>query len=145
LGINVVAYSPLGRGLLTGTVRDDQSSAGNFRSSDPRFSGDAIHTNLSVVDELSELARVNGCTTGQLCLAWLLAQGSDVYAIPGSRRTQRLLENAAAATIELPPETLRRIDAVAGRDRWAGDRQSFAAVNTSRSDPPPPSAQGPPA
>lgn len=137
LGINVVAYSPLGRGLLTGAVRGDQSAAGNFRSSDPRFIGAAIETNISVVDTLSELARVNDCTTGQLCLAWLLAQGSDVYAIPGSRRAERLVENAAAATIELSPDTLRRIEAVAGRDRWAGDRQSFAAVNTSRTTPPP--------
>jgi aryl-alcohol dehydrogenase-like predicted oxidoreductase len=136
LGINVVAYSPLGRGLLTGTVRGDQSAAGNFRSSDPRFSGSAIEANISVVDTLSELARVNDCTTGQLCLAWLLAQGPDVYAIPGSRRAERLLENAAASTIDLTPETLRQIEAFAGRDRWAGDRQSFAAVNTSRSEPP---------
>lgn len=132
LGINVVAYSPLGRGLLTGTVRGDQSTAGNFRSGDPRFSGAEIAANVAVVDALSELARDNDCTTGQLCLAWLLAQGPDVYAIPGSRRAQRLLENAAAATIELSPQTLRQIDVVAGRDRWVGDRQSFAAVNTSR-------------
>ncbi|MDT5029572.1 MAG: hypothetical protein QOE61_6156, partial [Micromonosporaceae bacterium] len=126
LGINVVAYSPLGRGLLTGAVRGDQSAAGNFRSHDPRFSGAAIEANTSVVDALSELARATDCTTGQLCLAWLLSQSPDVYAIPGSRRLERLLENAAAATIDLSPETLRQIEALAGRDRWVGDRQSFA-------------------
>jgi aryl-alcohol dehydrogenase-like predicted oxidoreductase len=132
LGIDVVAYSPLGRGMLTGAITADQSAQGNFRSNDERFSGAAITTNVAVVEALGSIAARVGATTGQLCLAWLLARGPDAYAIPGSRRAARLVENIAAEGLELTVETLRDIERVAGRERWAGDRTSFAAAHTTR-------------
>ena len=132
LGIGLVPYSPLGRGLLTDTLADDQIAAGPFRAGDPRFSGPALADNLTQVRALHALADSIGVTTGQLALAWLLAQGEDVVPIPGTRGPVRAAENAAAAGIRLDARTLRELATAVPDGRWSGDRQSFAVPVTSR-------------
>jgi len=133
LGIGLVPYSPLGRGLLTGTVTPEAFGHDDFRTNDPRFHGESLQRNRALVEEVRELAMERGVTPAQLALAWLLAQGDDIVPIPGTRRQQRLEENAAATTIELSTEDLDRLQSVAPRSAWAGDRQSFAAHGTIRS------------
>jgi len=133
LGIGLVPYSPLGRGLLTATLTSADIASSDFRRSDPRFSGDALDRNLAQVAALRGVAGGLGITPGQLALAWLLAQGGDVVPIPGSRRPVRIAENAAAAGIRLSPADLARLEAVVPAVAWAGDRRSFAAPATARS------------
>jgi aryl-alcohol dehydrogenase-like predicted oxidoreductase len=133
LGVGLVPYSPLGRGLLTGALPAGAFSAGDFRSGDQRFAGPALEHNLAVVDAVRRLAGERGRTSGQLALAWLLAQGEDVVPIPGTRHAQRAHENAAAADVVLSAQDLRRLEATAPRDAWTGDRRSFAAHGTARS------------
>jgi aryl-alcohol dehydrogenase-like predicted oxidoreductase len=132
LGVGVVAYSPLGRGFLTGAVTSEEFAAEDFRARDPRFHGAHLRTNLALVSELRSMAAERDATVGQLALAWLLAQGEDVVAIPGTRQADRLAENAAAAAITLSATELERIDALAPRHAWSGDRYSFA-TDTARS------------
>jgi aryl-alcohol dehydrogenase-like predicted oxidoreductase len=132
LGIGLVAYSPLGRGFLTGSVNTDTFGADDFRRNDPRFEGTELARNQAVVDEVKRMADERGLTPAQLTLAWLLAQGDDVVPIPGTRRQDRLDENVAAASFELSKDDLDRLEAVAPREAWAGDRQSFAAHGTTR-------------
>jgi aryl-alcohol dehydrogenase-like predicted oxidoreductase len=130
LGIGLVPYSPLGRGLLTGAVTRDAGADGegdNRRSSYfPRFQGEALETNLKLVDQVKALAEEKGCTPGQLALAWVLAQsgrhGIDVVPIPGTKRVAYLEENAAAADVELTPEDLDALEKAVPRDAVAGDR-----------------------
>jgi aryl-alcohol dehydrogenase-like predicted oxidoreductase len=109
LGISLVAYSPLGRGLLTNKV---DLAANDPRRQFPRFADEALSRNLARVAELESLARMRGATAGQLALAWVLARGDDVVAIPGTRRRDRLRENVAAAALELTREELNVIDAL---------------------------------
>jgi aryl-alcohol dehydrogenase-like predicted oxidoreductase len=112
LGVGFVAFSPLGRGLLSGRVRSiDDLEAGDLRRRYPRFTGAALESNLSAAAKLEELAQAKGCTSGQLALAWLLAQGADIVPIPGTRRRTYLEENVAAASVVLTPEDLARIEA----------------------------------
>jgi aryl-alcohol dehydrogenase-like predicted oxidoreductase len=111
LGIALVAWSPLGAGFLTGTVGALAST--DFRRHNPRYAGENLATNTDRFAPLIELARAQGITPAQLALAWLLHQGSDVFAIPGTRRPERIEENAKAADIELSAELLRRIDVIA--------------------------------
>jgi aryl-alcohol dehydrogenase-like predicted oxidoreductase len=132
LGIGLVAYSPLGRGMLTGALPAGDFPPGDFRRGDRRFESAELDSNLAVVDALGRLAARRGITIGQLALAWLLAQGPDVVPIPGTRRPGRLAENAAAAGIDLSAAELAELEAVAPRGAWAGDRQSFAAPATTR-------------
>jgi aryl-alcohol dehydrogenase-like predicted oxidoreductase len=132
LGIGLVAYSPLGRGFLTGSVNTDTFGPDDFRRNDPRFEGTELARNQAVVDEVKRMADERGLTPAQLTLAWLLAQGDDVVPIPGTRRQDRLDENVAAASFELSKDDLDRLEAVAPREAWAGDRQSFAAHGTTR-------------
>jgi aryl-alcohol dehydrogenase-like predicted oxidoreductase len=132
LGTGLVAYSPLGRGLLTGALPSGQFGQGDFRAGDPRFGGENLAGNLALAAAIRDLAAGYGATAGQLALAWLLARGPDVVPIPGTRRAARLAENAAAADLELTAADLDRIEAAAPRAAWAGDRQSFAAHGTSR-------------
>lgn len=132
LGIALVPYSPLGRGLLTATLDSETVIASDFRRNDPRFSGDNLASNLAQVGALRDLAARLGITAGQLALAWLLAQGPDVVPIPGSRRAARIVENAAAAAVELTADDLAELEKIVPADGWAGDRQSFAAHGTSR-------------
>jgi aryl-alcohol dehydrogenase-like predicted oxidoreductase len=133
LGVGLVPYSPLGRGLLTATLTGPTARAAAFRQDDPRFAGPALAQNLQRVDALRAVAGQHRATVAQVALAWLLAQGPDVVPIPGSRTPERARENAGAADVRLSGDDLARIDAVAPRDGWAGDRRSFAAVDTTRS------------
>lgn len=124
LGIGLVPYSPLGRGILTGTVGAAGWDAGDARASAyfPRFQGDNLATNLALVDQVRLLAPRHGCTPGQLALAWVLAQGDDVVPIPGTKRVAYLEENAAARDIALSADDLAALDAAVPRDAVAGDR-----------------------
>ena len=126
LGIGLVPYSPLGRGLLTGAITRDSGADGeadNRRSSYfPRFEGENLDANLALVDRVRELAAAKGCTPGQLALAWVLAQGDDVVPIPGTKRVAYLEENVAAADVTLTGEDLAALDAAVPRAAVAGDR-----------------------
>jgi aryl-alcohol dehydrogenase-like predicted oxidoreductase len=122
LGIGFVAYSPLGRGFLTGQIRSlDQLDASDFRSSNPRFANGALEENLRIVDEVAAVAREAGATSAQVALAWLLAQGDHTAPIPGTRRVSRVEENARADSIDLTSDQLRRLGAIRSPvgDRYA--------------------------
>src|SRR5205807_4919503 len=123
LGIGLVAYSPLGRGFLTGQITSpDDFAPDDFRRSSPRFMGENFARNLELVDRIKQIARDKDCTPGQLALAWVLAQGEDIVPIPGTKRRRYLDENAAAAEISLTAEDLARIDEAAPVGAAAGDR-----------------------
>jgi aryl-alcohol dehydrogenase-like predicted oxidoreductase len=123
LGIGFVAYSPLGRGFLTGRYRSiEDFDADDYRRMSPRFQGESFGKNLQLVDLVGELARESGITPAQLALAWVLSRGQDVVAIPGTRNRARLEENAAAAEVTLAPEALARIDAIIPPGAVVGDR-----------------------
>ncbi|PYP50482.1 MAG: aldo/keto reductase [Gemmatimonadetes bacterium] len=123
LGIGFVAYSPLGRGFLTGRFQKfDDLPPGDFRRSSPRFQGTNFQKNLDLVRKVEEIAREQGCTPAQLALAWLLARGNDIVPIPGTTQRARLEENARAAGIPLSKGDLARIDAVAPKGVAAGAR-----------------------
>jgi aryl-alcohol dehydrogenase-like predicted oxidoreductase len=111
LGIGFVAYSPLGRGFLSGRFSDpSELDENDFRRSQPRFQGDNLEANMRIVAKLREIAEEKDVTPAQLALAWVLAQGDDIVPIPGTKRRSYLEENAAAADIELSEEDLTRID-----------------------------------
>ena len=111
LGIGFVAYSPLGRGMLTGKVRSiDDLADSDFRRTNPRFTGENFQRNLRSADEVQSIADEVGCTSAQVSLAWLLAKGDDIAPIPGTKRVTRLEENVAADDIELSAEQLNRLD-----------------------------------
>jgi aryl-alcohol dehydrogenase-like predicted oxidoreductase len=113
LGIGLVPYSPLGRGFLTGRFRStDELAENDVRRSYPRFQGGALTQNLRIVDEVEAIAKELDATPAQVALAWLLAQGGDIAPIPGTKRVERLEENARAAEIELSPEQRRRLDSL---------------------------------
>jgi aryl-alcohol dehydrogenase-like predicted oxidoreductase len=123
LGIGFVAYSPLGRGFLTGRFRSiDDLPEDDFRRSSPRFEGENFDRNLELVDRVEELADEKGVAAGQLALAWVLAQGEDVVPIPGTKHVQYLEQNVAASEIELSEDDLRRIDEAAPAGAASGDR-----------------------
>ncbi|WP_239164882.1 aldo/keto reductase [Actinoplanes palleronii] len=136
-GAGIVAYSPLGRGLLTGALPTGPFAPGDFRAGDPRFANSSLAANLQVVAALEAKAQGYGVSTGQLALAWLLAQGDDVVPIPGTRNPTRILENAAAAQVTLTPADLADLNEIAPRSAWQGDRRSFAAHHTTRTPAPP--------
>jgi aryl-alcohol dehydrogenase-like predicted oxidoreductase len=123
LGIGFVAYSPLGRGFLTGQFKKfDDLAADDYRRFSPRFQGDNFQTNLDLVKEVEEIAREKGCKPSQLALAWVLAQDNDIVPIPGTKRRKYLEENAAAADLELTSDDLRRLNEVFPRGAAAGVR-----------------------
>ena len=123
LGIGFVPFSPLGRGFLSGELRSpDDFSDSDSRRALPRFQGENFERNLDLVAKVRELAAAKGATASQLALAWLLAQGSDIAPIPGTKRRTRLEENLGAATLELSAGDLRAIDAVFPPDAAAGER-----------------------
>jgi aryl-alcohol dehydrogenase-like predicted oxidoreductase len=121
LGIAFVAYSPLGRGFLTGRFKSpDDLAPDDWRRNNPRFQGENFQRNLDLVAQVEALARQKGCTAAQLALAWLLSRGPDVIPIPGSTRAERVEENAAAVHITLTPEEIQSLEAIA--PTVAGDR-----------------------
>jgi aryl-alcohol dehydrogenase-like predicted oxidoreductase len=123
LGIGLVAYSPLGRGFLTGAIRSiDDLAADDWRRSNPRFEGANFERNLALVAHIERLAADKGCTPAQLALAWVLAQGPDVVPIPGTRSRTRLDENAAAIAVELSTDELAAINELIPSDMAAGSR-----------------------
>jgi aryl-alcohol dehydrogenase-like predicted oxidoreductase len=125
LGIGFVAYSPIGRGFLSGRIRNvDDLAPDDVRRSSPRFQGEDLARNLELVDRIREIAALKGVTPAQLAIAWVLAQGHDVVPIPGTKRMQYLDENIAAAGITLTDDDLRRLDEVAPVGAASGARYS---------------------
>ena len=123
VGLGLVAYSPIGRGFLSGEIRSiDDLAPDDFRRNNPRFQGENFATNLVLVDKVRELAAEKGVTATQLALAWVLSRGEDVVPIPGTKRVSYLEENATAAEVSLTIEDLVRIDEVAPVGITAGDR-----------------------
>jgi len=124
LGIGFVAYSPLGRGFLTGRFRtpEDVGGEGDFRGANPRFQGENFVRNRKIVDQVEAIAAEKGVTAGQVALAWLLHQGDDIVPIPGTKRVKYLEENVAAVDVRLTEEDLRRLDELAPRGATAGER-----------------------
>jgi aryl-alcohol dehydrogenase-like predicted oxidoreductase len=123
LGIGFVAYSPLGRGFLTGQFRRfEDIPADDYRRNTPRFQGENFQKNLDLVHRVEEIAPEKRCTPSQLALAWVMAQGNDIVPIPGTKRRKYLEENVAAIELRLTKEDLARIHAVFPPDAAAGDR-----------------------
>jgi aryl-alcohol dehydrogenase-like predicted oxidoreductase len=133
LGIGFVAYSPLGRGFLTGAIKKDEDlSANDWRRGVPRFGGEHFQRNVTLLEEVETLAREKGCTPAQLALAWVLAQGDDIVPIPGTKRRNYLEENVAALDVTLSKDDLARIDAMQLAEKVSGARYpdlSMANVN----------------
>jgi aryl-alcohol dehydrogenase-like predicted oxidoreductase len=131
LGIGFVAYSPLGRGFLTGRFRSfDDLPEDDYRRNSPRFQGDNFQKNQDLVQRVEEIARRKGCTPAQLALAWLLRQGDDIVPIPGTKQRRYLDENLASLDIELTPSDLEEIEEVAPKGAAAGDRYHEAGMRT---------------
>jgi aryl-alcohol dehydrogenase-like predicted oxidoreductase len=123
LGIGFVAYSPLGRGFLSGQIKSvDDLPEGDFRSRGPRFQGENFQRNLELVAKVEEIAAEQGVTPSQLALAWVLAQGEDIVPIPGTKRVRYLEENAGAADLSLTAEDLARLEEAFPKGATAGDR-----------------------
>jgi aryl-alcohol dehydrogenase-like predicted oxidoreductase len=131
LGIGIVPYSPLGRGLLTGRYRSASDfNSDDFRSAHPRVAGDNFERNLAMVDALTALAEARDVTASQLALAWVQARGADVVPIPGTKRRTYLESNAAAVTLELSTDDLAAIEAAVPRDAVAGGRYNDAGMRS---------------
>ena len=133
LGIGFVAYSPLGRGFLTGQIKSyDDLAEDDYRRHSPRLQGENFNKNLELVGRIEQIAAEKGCAPAQLALAWVMAQGKDIVPIPGTKRRKYLEENVAALEVGITPEDLRRIDEVAPKGAAAGTRYpeaGMAAVN----------------
>jgi len=123
LGVGFVAYSPIGRGFLSGRFKSpDDFPEDDFRRNHPRFQGENFQRNLELVERVEQIAEEKGVTAGQLALAWVLAQGDDIVPIPGTTTRKHLEENIAAADIELSSDDLARLDEAAPKGATAGDR-----------------------
>ncbi|MBS1811248.1 MAG: aldo/keto reductase [Acidobacteria bacterium] len=130
LGISFVAYSPLGRGFLTGQLKSfDDLAPDDYRRNNPRFQGENFNKNLDLVRSIEELATRKGCTPSQLALAWVMAQGKDIVPIPGTKRRKYLEENVGAIEVEIAPEELRQIDEIAPKGVAAGTRYPAAHMS----------------
>ncbi|MEO6830158.1 MAG: aldo/keto reductase [Acidobacteriaceae bacterium] len=129
LGIGFVAYSPLGRGFLTGRFRKPEDlPEDDYRRTSPRFQGENFAKNLELVEQVEQLARDKGCTASQLALAWVLAQGDDIVPIPGTKKLHYLEENVGAANVKLTDDDLQRIDAVTPQGAAAGARYAAGGM-----------------
>ena len=129
LGIGFVAYSPLGRGFLTGQIRNPEDlAADDWRRTHPRFQGENFKKNLELVERLKEIAKAKNATSAQIALAWVLSSGDDIVPIPGTKRRALLEENAAAVTIELSPEERAHLNVVFHPGAAAGARYGPAAA-----------------
>jgi aryl-alcohol dehydrogenase-like predicted oxidoreductase len=133
LGIGFVAYSPLGRGFLTGQIKTfEDLAADDYRRHSPRFQGENFGKNLALVSRIQAIAGKKGCTPSQLALAWVLAQGDDIVPIPGTKRLRYLEENLGAVAVDLTADERREIDAVLPPGSAVGERyhaQAMAAVH----------------
>ncbi|HEY9167624.1 MAG TPA: aldo/keto reductase [Candidatus Kryptonia bacterium] len=131
LGIGLVPYSPLGRGFLTGAIKStDILHETDFRRTNPRFQGENIKKNLNIVSVIEEMAKAKKCTPAQLALAWVLAQGNDIVPIPGTRRIKYLEENAAAVSVKLSSDDLKRLNDAIPVGAAAGLRYPEAAMDS---------------
>ena len=131
LDIGFVAYSPLGRGFLTGQIkRIEDLAEDDFRRHNPRFQGENFKKNLELVAKVEEMAKEHKCTPAQLALAWVLAQGDDIVPIPGTRHPERVEENVGALNVVLSENDLRRIDLVAPKGVAAGERYAEGGMKT---------------
>ncbi len=128
LGISFVAYSPLGRSMLTGAISSADQVKGDRREEHPRFQPDNLKKNLELVAKLQAIAGEKGCTVSQLALAWLLAQGKDIIPIPGTKRMERMEENVGALAVKLMPQDLAKIEAAVPRGSAAGERYPEGAL-----------------
>jgi aryl-alcohol dehydrogenase-like predicted oxidoreductase len=129
LGVGFVAYSPLGRGFLTGQFKSfDDLPPDDYRRNAPRFQGDNFRKNLELVEKIRQLAAAKRCTPSQLALAWVLAQGEDIVPIPGTKRLKYLEENLGAVAVRLTPQELAQIEAVLLLGAAAGDRYPTPAM-----------------
>jgi aryl-alcohol dehydrogenase-like predicted oxidoreductase len=133
LGVGFVAYSPLGRGIFSGKIKSlDKLEEGDYRRNTPRFAKGNLSHNLSLVERLEKIAAEKKCTPAQLALAWLLARGPDIFPIPGTKRVERLEENAGALKVKLTPEDISRLDAAFPPGAAKGTRyqeQAMKALN----------------
>jgi aryl-alcohol dehydrogenase-like predicted oxidoreductase len=133
LGIGYVAYSPLGRGFLTGQIKSpDDFPEDDFRKHHPRFQGGNFEKNIQLVREVEAMAKEKGCTTAQLALAWVLAKGEDIVPIPGTKHVRYLDENIGALEVKLTNEDLSRLDEILPPGAAAGPRyheRGMATVN----------------
>jgi aryl-alcohol dehydrogenase-like predicted oxidoreductase len=131
LGIGLIAYSPLGRAILTGTIRQtDQLPPGDNRANFPRFQGENLPRNLQLVERIAQLAKEKGATSAQLAIAWVLARGKDIVPIPGTKKLQYLEQNLAAANIQLSAEDLSRLEEIAPPGAAAGARYNEQAIRS---------------
>jgi aryl-alcohol dehydrogenase-like predicted oxidoreductase len=131
LGIGFVAYSPLGRGFLTGEIKSpDDFPEGDYRKFHPRFTGENFDRNIALVDEVGKLAAAKGCTTAQLALAWVLAQGEDIVPIPGTKRAKYLDDNIGALDVTLTEEELAQLDEILPPGAASGDRYHAQGMQT---------------
>ncbi|MET3433436.1 aryl-alcohol dehydrogenase-like predicted oxidoreductase [Herbaspirillum seropedicae] len=129
LGIGFVAYSPLGRGFLTGAIqRFEDLAEDDFRRSNPRFQGENFARNLQLAEKVKEMAGQHGCTPSQLALAWVMAQDPHIVPIPGTKRRRYLEDNAGAVGVRLAPEDLQALDAIFPRGAAAGERYTDASM-----------------
>ncbi|MFY9692018.1 MAG: aldo/keto reductase [Candidatus Acidiferrales bacterium] len=129
LGIGLVPYSPLGRGILTGQVKSAEFGPKDFRRISPRFQGENFNKNLEMVQRIEQIAKEKGCTAAQLALAWVLAQGDDIVPIPGTKRRTYLDQNLGALDVKLTAADLKRIDEVAPRGAAVGARYPEEYMN----------------
>ncbi|HET7588028.1 MAG TPA: aldo/keto reductase, partial [Gammaproteobacteria bacterium] len=131
LGVGFVAYSPLGRGFLSGRIkRFDDLDADDYRRNSPRFQGENFERNIELVNRIEQLADDKGCTAGQLALAWVLAQGEDIVPIPGTTKRSHLEENVAAVDVTLSDADLDAIDEIAPQGAAAGLRYPEAMMKS---------------
>jgi len=131
LGIGYVAYSPLGRGFLTGQFKSpDDFPEDDFRRNHPRFQGENFDKNIALVREVEKMAKEKGCTTAQLALAWVLAQGKDIVPIPGTKHVKYLDDNLGALDVRLSDEDLKRLDAILPPGAAAGERYHARGMET---------------
>ncbi|HET7370904.1 MAG TPA: aldo/keto reductase [Gammaproteobacteria bacterium] len=131
LGVGFVAYSPLGRGFLSGRIKHfDDLEPDDYRRNSPRFQGENFERNIELVNRIEQLARDKGCTAGQLALAWVLAQGEDIVPIPGTTKRSHLEENVAAVDVTLSDADLDAIDEIAPQGAAAGLRYPEAMMNS---------------
>jgi aryl-alcohol dehydrogenase-like predicted oxidoreductase len=131
LGIGYVAYSPLGRGFLSGRFKSpDDFPEDDFRKFHPRFQGENFQKNLDLVREVERMAEEKGCTTAQLALAWVLAQGNDIVPIPGTKHVRYLDENIGALEVKLTPDDLKRLDEILPPGAAAGERYHARGMET---------------